>query len=190
MAAPKRRVSYVLSPSPVPVPRLALPPHDVSRIGRPAPLLVPLESTSSPNQSPTGTQHRLGVSALALDDTTVLEGRDAPEGILYSGGRDGLVLGWDLGVSMRRRRADWDQEHEEKWRIRSGRRWEMMTGWNDDVIDDDDGEEERIVSDGDILGDVTAFNKRRRPSQILHPSWEMDPDSPPQVSRFSWHLIR
>lgn len=190
MATPRRRVSYVISPSPVPVPRLALPPPSISRLGRTGPLLVPLDTATSPTQALPGTQHRLGVSALALDDTTLLEGRDAPEGILYSGGRDGLAVGWDLGVGMRRKRADIDAEHGEKWRIGSGRRWEMMTGWSDDVIDEEDGEEERITSDGDILGDVTAFGKRRRPSQVTRPNWEIDPSSPPLVRFRGNALVR
>ncbi len=181
MSTPKRRVSYVLSPSSVPVPRLALPPLGISRLGRTGPLLIPLDTAASPSQVVPGTQHRLGVSALALDDTTMLEGRDAPEGILYSGGRDGLVVGWDLGVGMRPKRTDVSPEHEEQWRIRSGRHWEMMTGWSDDAIDEEDGDEDRIASDGDVLGDVTAFAKRRKPSKASDHTWEIDSDSPAQV---------
>ncbi|MCO5549016.1 hypothetical protein L7F22_002482 [Adiantum nelumboides] len=52
-------------------------------------------------------RHVLPVSSLALDATTVLGGPDSdgvtPKGILYTGGRDGLVGAWELGLEMRRR---------------------------------------------------------------------------------------
>ncbi|KAF9007255.1 hypothetical protein BDZ89DRAFT_1120106 [Hymenopellis radicata] len=60
----------------------------------------------------------------------------------------------------------------------------MMTGWSDDAIDEEDGEEERIASDGDVLGDVTAFVKRQKPSKVSGRTWEMDPDSPAQHWQF------
>ena len=40
-------------------------------------------------------RHRLGVASLALDTSTQLVGRAAFEGILYSDGKDGLVMSWD-----------------------------------------------------------------------------------------------
>ncbi|TFY81290.1 hypothetical protein EWM64_g2722 [Hericium alpestre] len=66
-------------------------------------------------------------------------------------------------------------------RMASGR-WEMMTGWADEVIDEEveDGEE-GPRSDGDILGDVKGSGKRRRTSAAadttaipLEQQWETD----------------
>lgn len=52
-------------------------------------------------------QHVLPVSSLALDATTVLGGPNSdgmrPQGILYTGGRDGLVGAWELGLEMQPR---------------------------------------------------------------------------------------
>ncbi|KAG6900019.1 hypothetical protein C0993_004202 [Termitomyces sp. T159_Od127] len=111
-------------------------------------------------------RHRLGISSLALDTSTQLAGRAAPEGILYSAGRDGLIISWDLGVSMKKRRAP----HDHGLRQRD---WEALTGWADeDEVDD------LIQSDGDILGDVAIHPKRRQriDSQAIpyERQWETD----------------
>ncbi|PPQ83482.1 hypothetical protein CVT26_004396 [Gymnopilus dilepis] len=116
----------------VPPPRLLLPPLGVPRHGVPGPLLIPHPSNSassspwSASSSPTYTssgqdgaaepygqqhpqahhpRHRLGVACLALDASTLLVGKDSPEGILYTGGRDGIFMAWDLGVPMQRRKG-------------------------------------------------------------------------------------
>ncbi|KAI6005914.1 hypothetical protein EDD15DRAFT_2154574 [Pisolithus albus] len=90
--------------------------------------------------------------ALALDSTTQLEQRAAPEGILYTGGRDGQVISWDLGLPFRRRRA---QPH------RHPNRWERLTSMGDESWDDNAEEEEEERRDGDILGDVKESGARR-----------------------------
>jgi WD repeat-containing protein 48 len=174
MAQARRRVSYII-PSPLePVPRLQLPPHGVSRLGATGPLLVPYQSDDKAegSQTPRHPRHRLGVAALALDVSTQLVGRSAPEGILYSGGRDGLIMSWDLGARMKKRKGP-DGKNEAR---RRGR-WEVMTGWDDEGLDEEtDDAEERLVSDGDVLGDVTA---RRRPTSLASEipyerQWETD----------------
>ncbi|KAF8178063.1 hypothetical protein BJ912DRAFT_670273 [Pholiota molesta] len=174
MAQARRRVSYII-PSPLePVPRLQLPPHGVSRLGATGPLLVPYQSDDKAegSQTPRHPRHRLGVAALALDVSTQLVGRTAPEGILYSGGRDGLIMSWDLGARMKKRKGP-DGKNEAR---RRGR-WEIMTGWDDEGLDEEtDDAEERLVSDGDVLGDVTA---RRRPTSLASEipyerQWETD----------------
>ncbi|KAI0294110.1 hypothetical protein B0F90DRAFT_1758645 [Multifurca ochricompacta] len=81
-----------------------------------------------------------------------------PEGILYTGGRDGLVIAWDLNIPMKRRTFKTDSPH------RSSSHWELITGWSDDVIDETLDEDKDQRSDGDILGDVKGSAKRRRPS--------------------------
>ncbi|KAF9227880.1 WD40 repeat-like protein [Gyrodon lividus] len=95
--------------------------------------------------------------SLALDSTTQLEGRAAPEGILYTGGRDGQVISWDLGLPFRRMLPS-----------RRGRvvRWEMLTGMADETLDEETEEEER--RDGDVLGDVKESGGRRRRSSMHH----------------------
>lgn len=178
-AVTRRRVSYVIPSPSDPVQRLQLPPFAVPRNGATGPLLIP-----SPNNTPYEVprsrhpRHRLGVVSLALDTSTHLAGRYAPEGILYSGARDGLVCSWDLELPMRRRK-------EEKRRFVG--RWEGMTGWGDDVFDEDD-EEDRIRSDGDILGDVNSPRRRRRTDEPIpyEQRWETDLDAyePSKVCRY------
>lgn len=75
---------------------------------------------------------------------------------------------------MRRR------EPSDERRRRHVGRWEGMTGWADDVIDEEgeDGED-RIRSDGDILGDVHSPSRRRRNvgSIPYEQSWQTDLDA-------------
>ncbi|ODN93585.1 hypothetical protein L198_05454 [Cryptococcus wingfieldii CBS 7118] len=115
----KRRISYVLpNPSPdAPPPLLSLPPFDHDKKGHPTPFILPkaaptfgsrnpflqTKRDSQQRKSPGHPQHCLGVEALALDTTTVLEGDSSPGGILYTAGRDGLVASWDLDIPHTRR---------------------------------------------------------------------------------------
>ncbi|KAF4578770.1 hypothetical protein EYR36_000577 [Pleurotus pulmonarius] len=164
MAQAKRRVSYVIPPPTTPVPQLSLPPRGTSRLGSIGPLLIPAKGAHDDRskyiapQAKEHPRHRLGVASLALDTSTRLAARSSPEGILYSGGRDGLVLSWDLGIQMKRRTSPSNPSLS-----RPVARWEMMTGWGDDVIDEENEEDsERPQSDGDVLGDVTGGLHRRR----------------------------
>ena len=59
-------------------------------------------------------------------------GRASPEGILYTGGRDGMAISWDLGVPMKRRAQRYG------YTGRSLRRWEVMTNWADDIIEEEE----------------------------------------------------
>lgn len=165
MPPARRRVSYVIPPPSEPIPRLQLPPHGVPRHGAVGPLLIPHHSPHTPEpgtstqkpEGPSHPRHRLGIASLALDTSTQLLGRASPEGILYTGGRDGLVISWDLGIPMKQR----TQRYGVPEGGSSGRRWEIMTNWADDIIEEetDDGEEFR--SDGDVLGEVTGRTKKR-----------------------------
>lgn len=179
MVQARRRVSYVIQPPTSAVQLLHLPAHGISRLGVIGPLLVPqsrykdvLSQDDKVSARPTHPRHRLGVASLALDPSTMLTGRHAPEGILYSGGRDGMVVGWDLGIPMKARKP---QEFSSS--SRKGGRWEVMTGWADDVIDEEaeDGDE-RVVSDGDVLGDVTGPQPRAstKSDMVQEPLWETD----------------
>ncbi|KAA1473313.1 WD40 repeat-like protein [Dentipellis sp. KUC8613] len=189
-APSRRRVSYLIPPPAADtVPILQLPPHDASRLGHISPLLLPLKNAS--DVQPSGStaskwtqfsRHRLGVASLALDTSTQLVGRPSPEGILYTGGRDGLVVSWDLGIPMKTRTRKYGAPNGDAgshMRMVSSR-WEMMTGWADDIIDED-VEEEVPRSDGDILGDVKGSGKRRRLSLVnrgasipFEEQWETD----------------
>ena len=174
MGQPRRRVSYVISPAVEPVQYLQLPPYGVSRLGAIGPLLIPRRTNGDvePQRNVKHPRHRLGVSSLALDTSTQLAGHTTPEGILYSGGRDGLVLSWDLGITMKGRKLAGTDTIR---RRRSGR-WETMTGWADHIIDEEVEEhEERLHRDGDILGDVTPSKRRpRRNSMPYENQWETD----------------
>lgn len=169
-ATTRRRVSYVIPPPNEPVQRLQLPPFAVPRNGATGPHLIP-SPNSLPYEVPKSRhpRHRLGVVSLALDTSTHLAGRSAPEGILYSGARDGLVCSWDLELPMRKR--------EEEQRRFVGR-WEGMTGWGDDVIDEEEDSDDKIRSDGDILGEVSSPRRRRADGSIPYEqSWEIDSDA-------------
>jgi WD repeat-containing protein 48 len=196
MAPPRRRVSYVIPAPTEPVPHLQLPPRSVSRLGCTGPLLLQSEGIvedAEPGARARHPRHRLGVASLALDTATILEGHDAPGGILYTGGRDGLVISWDLDIPMKRRERKAESDSEGRLR-RNFARWEIMTGWADDVIDEEveDGED-RSASDGDILGDVTqnAWRRRKHKSGQDSPipyeqQWETDSEAliPGKVSYF------
>lgn len=155
---PRRRVSYVIPfpPPTSPVPGLTLPPLGFDRHGSINPILIPnfvqLDLPAHQSNTP---RHRLGVSSLALDTTTQLVSRASPEGILYTGGRDGLVIAWDLNIPMRQRVRKHEAMHP------SSTRWELITGWGDEIVDDALDEDKDIRSDGDILGEVKGSSRRR-----------------------------
>ncbi|KAH9938898.1 uncharacterized protein BXZ73DRAFT_44505 [Epithele typhae] len=94
--------------------------------------------------------------------------------MLYTGGRDGLVISWDLGVPMTRRAHRYGYGKQRQ----SMRRWEVMTNWADDIIEEEDeGEEPR--SDGDVLGEVTGKKKRIHTDKSIsyEDEWETDVDA-------------
>ena len=190
MTSTRKRVSYVIPPTAAPVPRLRLPPLPVARLGRSAPLLIPDDdSPDDPSEHgpPRHPRHRLPVASLTLDTCTILEGRHAPEGILYSGGRDGLVLSWDLGLPMKKRALENGRSPFKRGT------WEVMTGWADELEDEDADGSDRAISDGDVIGDVplSAHVRRKHMLSELHTvpyeqQWETDLPSfhPGTVSRF------
>lgn len=105
-----RRISYVVPFPPTPPPWLQLPSSTHPRNGSPYPLLFPsdhppLSSHASIDPPSAHPQHSLGVPAMALDTSTQLAAQEGPQGILYTGGRDGLLAGWELDMRLRRRTA-------------------------------------------------------------------------------------
>ena len=60
------------------------------------------------------------------------------------------------------------------------RRWEVMTNWADDVIEEETEEGDGYRSDGDVLGEVTGRARRRIPADSAIPyeeQWETDMDA-------------
>lgn len=130
--ATRKRVSYSLVTPTTTVPALGLPPPQHDQIGRAAPTYrvfpAPRQAATTISEAPKHPTHCLGVTALALDTTTILHGQKAPRGILYTGGRDGLVASWEQGVPMKRAERSTDEEYV---------RWERIG-----VVDEEEGEEE------------------------------------------------
>ena len=155
-----RRVSYILPAPSEPPPVLQLPGIGERRRGVTQPYLVHKETgpnaaatngtaapipanpftdtvkQTNPNSS-SHPRHCLGVNALALDTSTVLTDASAPGGILYSGGRDGLVVSWDLGIPHKRRRGQRYQVSAGTGRTNWDRVGDGAEIWDDD--DDEDG---------------------------------------------------
>jgi WD repeat-containing protein 48 len=193
MAPPRRRISYIIPPPIEPVPRLQLPPFGISRLGCTGPLLLHSETQVGDSEAEPQVRHprhRLGVASLALDSATQLQGHDSPGGILYTGGRDGLVISWDLGMPMKRRERKPDSDFDGHPRRRVGR-WEIMTGWADDAIDEEAEEgEEKSVGDGDVIGSVTPWRSKHHlqddESISYEQEWELDHEAftPGKVSHF------
>lgn len=147
--ATRKRVSYTLATPSTAPPALGLPPPQHDQIGRAAPayrVFPTTTTTTTPRQAeaPDATHpaHCLGVTALALDATTVLHGQDAPRGILYTGGRDGLVASWEQGVPMKRAEKGAEEEYV---------KWERIG-----VLDDEDEGEEDDSEFGFIGGNARS----------------------------------
>ncbi|TFK59698.1 WD40 repeat-like protein [Pluteus cervinus] len=193
---PRRRVSYVIPAPTEPLPELVLPPCGSSRLGATGPNIIPLTrsgstsplSNSSVARRNGGTpKHRLGVASLAIDSTTLLHANTSPEGILYSGGRDGMVMSWDLGLPfVKKRNVENDGNPLNlNLNLKGGtgkRRWEVMVGWLDEDADEDDEDgDERIGRDGDVLGEVTTPLQRAKQyckdAGVVERQWQFDSTS-------------
>ncbi len=97
------------------------------RLGATGPLLMQYRDQKAKvrrEEKPTNPRHRLGVASLPSTHRPCSRGKHSPEGILYSGGRDGLLMSWDLSMPMKRRGAA--DSAPSRSRQRS---WELMTGW-------------------------------------------------------------
>lgn len=195
----KRRVSYVIPAPDTASPVLELPPFGTgAEATRSYPLLTPKRTNG--RTSTTTTQfasrnpfapppplplkaaarshprHRLGITSLALDTSTVLSGNSAPGGILYTGGRDGLVAAWDLNISQQKRRG-------RRYRPVAGRgtgqrvRWERIGDGGDWDDDDDDaaGEADETSSDDDDVGAPLESNGSGGRKKLAYEDrWEVD----------------
>lgn len=197
--APLRRVSYVIPSPTTPVPTLTLPEPGVSRNGRTGPILIHStapridDGSSAAGEDP---KHRLPVAAFALDSTTLAAGSDKPGGILYTGGRDGMLMAWDLHLPMKEREARYGYRSLFSRGSRRIGRWDLLTRDEDDenaIYEEED--DEWPTSDGDILGDVPMSAGLRR-SQLnldvipFEQRWEFDAAryEPGQVRSSMLHL--
>ncbi|WOO83377.1 WD repeat-containing protein 48 [Vanrija pseudolonga] len=195
----KRRVSYVIPAPDTASPVLELPPFGTgAEATRSYPLLTPKRTngrtsattTQFASRNPfapppplplkaaarTHPRHRLGITSLALDTSTVLSGNSAPGGILYTGGRDGLVAAWDLNISQQKRRG-------RRYRPVAGRgtgqrvRWERIGDGGDWDDDDDDaaGEADDTSSDDDDTGAPLETNGSGGRKKLAYEDrWEVD----------------
>lgn len=177
----RTRISYTIPPPSVnePIQRLGLPPLHAARNGRSQPLLVPFspgeydrdkEKNGRKRRTDEPHRHRLGIQSLALDTSTPLPSRGGPEGILWTGGRDGLIIAHDIGIVQSERRWKYGFGPGPGEGRKSKGVWEVLTGWED--RDDDysnykeDGNESEenedaygvVGGDGDVLGDYVPVN--------------------------------
>ena len=160
-----RRVSYII-PAPVEdPPYLSLPPIDQNRRSHPQPFLTPKDglangngdgfASNNPFASPDDLdhvrpasakhpRHCLGLTSLALDTSTLLHNTQSPGGILYSGGRDGLVCSWELNIPHKRRRGG-------RYEILPGRgsrtKWEKVGDGAEFFEEDEDFEQDEEEED-------------------------------------------
>ena len=170
MATVSRRVSYILSPPSEPPPLLSLPSLGERRRGHTSPNFIATNPNGDSFQSrnpfatpppPEASQsshprHCLGVSSLALDCSTLLANTNAPGGILYTGGRDGLVASWELGITHKRRRG---AKYEALPSRGSRTNWQRIGDgaemWADENTEDDELEDENegYSSDEELGGE-------------------------------------
>ncbi|KAL9936561.1 hypothetical protein V8E36_004629 [Tilletia maclaganii] len=212
-----RRVSYVL-PTPGcttsrapqrPLKVFALPPAPAAGEHRPSanPLLV-----ASPHHSADDVQlnqwsgderhprHSLAVTSLAIDTTTrIKHGQHSrsdgqslkPEGILYTGGRDGLICSWELGLPLR----------QAKPRPRKKRRKANFLRPHDDDVEEEDEEDDAESAAGDHDEEINRviqleFDReagrphgrasapvRQHSASAEETAWEVDHAALPQASK-------
>lgn len=113
-------------------------------------------------------EHTLGITALALDTSTIIDNsispsrKKTPAGILYSGGRDGLVASWELALPFKKRETeDGSLSGRKGRRKRYLPRWAEDTYADDDLLDEDDDEDSS--SDEETAGG--GYRKPRNLSQ-------------------------
>lgn len=93
-----------------------------------------------------------------------------------------MVVSWELALAMKKRTHKYGTSQYGPRRSAAGR-WEMMTGWQDDIIDEEEDEDD-LRSDGDIIGDVKMSGGRRGARHLAMPDaipyedqWETDLDA-------------
>ena len=213
-----RRVSYILPSPSSPPPLLELPGLGERRRGHTSPFLKP--KGSAPNgtsvngvnghasQDPFADdpfadeehtksgidhpRHCLGITSLALDTSTVLSDSQVPGGILYSGGRDGLVASWELNIPHKRRKgARYEHVPGRGGKVKWERVGDAAEMFDDEIeengenfMDDDDweSEDEEVPAEGHGVdfGRVAGGVRRRRSQRgevAYEDRWAVDTDA-------------
>lgn len=179
-----RRLTYSLPPRDDSLPEFAIPSLQASfqRRGRSQPLLEQLSpSTPVPARSKLSStqpgralhpRHTLPVTSLALDTSTCVQDKEAasssqhvPRGILYTGGRDGLLAAWELELPLKKRRGHrppiWDGWHEDS---------------GDDVVDHHAQHAAQSQNHGTYSTVSTEVEKEVDTSELpLEQQWQIDP---------------
>jgi WD repeat-containing protein 48 len=162
--ASTKRVSYILPPVQHTPRWLQLPSISANQDnlrGRSGPLLLPselngdnrLRRNNDVGRGSEHPRHTLPVTSLAIDTSTILADNQEhrPSGILYTGGRDGMIGAWELGLRMRRRKPTYryddgleeedDDEEEATLGLLDGVSQSTSLVDNQWEVDDDGGEE-------------------------------------------------
>lgn len=133
------------------------------------------------------------MTSLVLDTSTILQNSQSPGGILYSGGRDGLVASWELNVPHKKRRGG-------RYDLGPGRgtkvKWERI-GDGAELWDEEDeaefGEDgDGNSSDEDSQGWVglDRDGESRRKGEVPYEDrWEVDKELLAQT-KVSWNHLR
>lgn len=147
-----KRISYILPPpQPTRIDHLDFPSWPHSSHGQTKPWLVKSNEPKVTENLDTTPGHLRGVAALALDTTTILADATSPQGILYTGGRDGQLIGWDLNLPTTRRQGP-------RWTNRDRIEWERLDGDADD--------EDELIQENDYQTDKSsgwALDKSKLP---------------------------
>jgi len=109
-------------------------------------------------------EHTLGITALALDTSTIIDNasspsrKNTPGGILYSGGRDGLVASWELGLPFKKRNP------EDAYVGKGRRKKPYLPRWAEDSYADEDLQnlEDGEEDDDDSSSDEETANRNRK----------------------------
>ncbi|WVR06650.1 hypothetical protein IAU60_003682 [Kwoniella sp. DSM 27419] len=197
MVATSRRVSYILPTPDTPPPLLSLPSLGQSKQGHSSPFFLPRAESDANNGSSTplgsrnpflspaapspsrssGPQHPrhcLGITSLALDTSTVLSDASSPGGILYTGGRDGLVASWELGVPHRKRRgARYETLPGRGSRVKWERIGDGAEFFDDDELEESTEDDDAISSDEETEGWV-GVGKKPKGEVPYEDRWEVD----------------
>ncbi|OCF44317.1 hypothetical protein I317_01762 [Kwoniella heveanensis CBS 569] len=195
MVVTSRRVSYILPSPDQPPPLLSLPELGQSRQGRTSPFFIPKSEAQNGNgngpalgsrnpflatpppeaqaQKSKHPRHCLGITSLALDTSTLLSDASSPGGILYTGGRDGLVASWELNVPHKRRRgARYEQLPGRGSRVKWERIGDGAEFFDDDEFEDEE-DDEGLSSEEETEGWV-GVGRKIKGEVPYEDRWEVD----------------
>lgn len=118
-----------------------------------------IDPTTSVQHAKQGTQERQDPDKRASPSSGLRDDHSKPSGILYMGGRDGMISAWELGLPMRRRRSV---------RSHNIRRTSSSAPWRSTASRESEGDGEHVLR-SDLLMDedlVAANGSREDGSQF------------------------